>query len=393
MFRAFVGVLLTVATIARAQSTVTAKEAFLVQPDAGVYGSYGFVAYPAEAKVLTLRVGGGAFSVVLGGTSAGAATLLTPETGDTLGGTPDLLIKTTGSSDWGAFHGLLQINPSTYGLSADDFGLAAQVTRESGGHLRLMSYSGGVKLSRVTSAATLSSSGVITVSAPTVSGFLGKWLLSPPGSDLIYEWTDGWDQVRFADYSAPNPAFGNPYPVSGVQRARLYWAGATTTYVVFVEGATISILQLATSAAVPMGTFSVQLPGGAPNCPACSLTDLAIAQEAFPGYPNGAIIGVYTNATRTTPALLALIDWADVATLLNLSTRAAAASPALLDPAPDGGGGGGGSGGLGGPGAPGGPYVSGSSSGCSSAGGAATPLIVAALVLGWALSRRSQSIR
>jgi uncharacterized protein (TIGR03382 family) len=141
-----------------------------------------------------------------------------------------------------------------------------------------------------------------------------------------------------------------------------------------------------------MGNFSVQLPGGAPNCPSCGLTDLAIAQEAFPGYPNGAIIGVYANASRTAPALLALIDWADVATLLNLSTRAQAASPALLDPPPDGGGGGGGSGGPG-PGSPGGPYVAGSSSGCSSAGGVAAPLILAALVLGWALSRRSQSVR
>ena len=119
-----------------------------------------------------------------------------------------------------------------------------------------------------------------------MSGFLGKWLLSPPGSDLIYEWTDGWGQVRFADDSAPNPAFDNPYPVSGVQRARLYWAGAATTYVVFVEGVTISILQLGTSAAVPMGNFSVQLPGGAPSCP--SVVPELRADRTCPGLPAAA---------------------------------------------------------------------------------------------------------
>src|SRR5215475_796601 len=102
--------------------------------------------------------------------------------------------------------------------------------------------------------------------------------------------------------------------------------------------------------------------------------DLAIAQEKFTGYANGAIIAVYANASRTTPALLALIDWSDVATLLNLTIQADTSSPASLDPRPDAGGGGGGNTGSGGLGAPIGPHVGGSSSGgCSSSGGAVPP--------------------
>ncbi|HEY1909108.1 MAG TPA: MYXO-CTERM sorting domain-containing protein [Myxococcaceae bacterium] len=393
MFRASVAILLTLAAGVRAQSTVTAKEAFLVQADAGVVGGYGFVAYPGQPKALTFKAGGPAYAVVLGGSSAGAVTPLMPDAGsNALGGTPDLLILATDSAYWGAFYQLLQVQPSTYALGPDNFGQAAHVTRDSGGRLRLMSYSAGVKLSRVTSAATLSSTGAITVAAPAVAGFLGKWLLSPPGSDLIYEWTDGWSQVRIADYSAVNPVFGNPYPVSGVQRARLYWAGGTTTYVVFTEGTTISIVQLGSSSVIPMGNFEVQLPGGAPSCPGCILTDLEIAQEGFPGYPDGAIIAVIAN--KSSAALLALVDWADVATLLNLGTRASTASAALLDPAAGGGGGGGGGGGPGGPVGAGGPYVGGSSSsGCSSSGGVMPPLQLAALLLGWALSRRSPSVR
>jgi uncharacterized protein (TIGR03382 family) len=394
MFRAFVGVLLSVASVARAQSTVTAKEAFLVQPDAGVVGGYGFVAYPGEAKALTFKAGGPAYAVALGGSGAGAATPLTPAAGsDPLGGTPDLLIHATDSADWGAFYQLLQVKPSTYALSPENFGQTAHLTRDSTGQLRLMTYSGGVRISRVTSAATLSSTGVISVSAPAVSGFLGKWLLSPPGSDLIYEWTEGWDQVRVTDYSVVSPAFGHPYPVSGVQRARLYWAGSTTTYVVTLEGTTITIIQLGSSGATSKGNFAVLLPGLAPSCPGCSLSDLEIAQEAFPGYPNGAIIGVYSNASKSTAAMLALLDWADVATLLNLQTRANVSSPAVLAPASGDGGGGGGGGGPGGPGGGQGPYVSGSSThGCSSSGGGVPPLLLAGLVLGWALSRRSQSV-
>jgi hypothetical protein len=391
MLRASLVLLLTVVSVARAQTTVTAREAFLVQPDAGVTGLYGFVSLPGEAKALTARAAGPVL-VVLGGTSAGATTPLTPESSSMLGNIPDQLIKTS-ASDWGASSGLLQINTSTYGLGTDDYGQAAQLTRDSGNHLRLVHYSSGVKSSRVTAAATLSTSNEISVIAPDVPGFLGKWLLSPPGSDLLYEWTETWDQVRIAKLADPTPAFGNPYSVSGVPRARLYWAGGATTYVVSVEGGTITVQQLGDSAAVSKGNFSVQLPGIPPSCPSCSLMDLAIAQEKFTGYPNGAIIAVYANASRTTPALLALIDWSDVATLLNLTIQADTSSPASLDPRPDAGGGGGGNTGSGGLGAPTGPHVGGSSSGgCSSSGGAVPPLLLVALVLGWALSRRSQSV-
>lgn len=395
MFRAVVGVLLTVASVARAQSSVMAKEAFLVQPDAGVVGGYGFVAYPGEAKALTYTAGGDAYSVVLGGSGAGATTPLTRGTGSSfLGGTPDLLIQGTDLAYWGAFYQLLEIEPPSYFLTGANFGQAAHVTRDSAGHLLLMAYGGGVKLWRVTAAATLSSSGIISVSAPDVPGFLGKWLLSPPGSGLIYEWTEHWDQVRVADYSVASPAFGNPYPMSGVQRARLYWAGGTTTYVVTLEGTTITIIELGSSGATSKGNFAVQLPGVPPSCPGCSLSDLEIAQEAFLGYPDGAIIGVYSNGSKSTAAMLALLDWADVATLLSLQTRANVSSPALLAPAPDGGGGGGGGGGPpGGPGGGLGSYVPGSTSGCASSEGAMPPLFLVGLVLGWALSRRSQSLR
>src|SRR5262249_50072479 len=100
MLRASLGILLIVSSVTRAQTTVTAREAFLVQPDAGVVGAYAFVAFPGEAKALTFRTGGPPFSVVLGGASAGTATPLTAESSSALNDTPAVLIKASDGSDW-----------------------------------------------------------------------------------------------------------------------------------------------------------------------------------------------------------------------------------------------------------------------------------------------------
>ena len=394
MIRTSVLLLLTVAMAARAQSSLAAKEAFSVDPSAGVYGVYGFTAFPGEAQALTFKTGGPAYAVKLGGTGAGGVTALSADPGSiSLGGTPDCLIAGPGSTYWGAFYRLLQVRSSDYGLGPTDYGQTGHLTRDSSGNLRLAYYNGSnqIALAKVTSAPGISTAGTITIGQPSAASFSGKWLQSPPGSNLMYEFTEAYDQVRIADYGMVNPQLGTPYATPGIQRARLYWAGGTTTYVVTVAGSGISIIELGSTTAIPKGSFTVQLPSSA-SCSGCTLSDLEIAQQAFPGYPSGAIIAVFSNknASSPPPALLALVDWSDIATLLSLSTRADVASPALLDT------GGSGSNPTGGP-PPSSPGIAVSaSSGCSSAGAGGPGLLLGGLLLGGILlrrSRRSQSRR
>ena len=117
----------------------------------------------------------------------------------------------------------------------------------------------------------------------------------------MYEFSEAYDRVRFVNYGATSAQFGGAFAVPGVARARLYWAGGATTYVVTLGGGGISIIELGPMGATPLGSFVVPLPSGV-SCSGCTLSDLEIAQEAFPGYPPGR--SSRSSPTRPPSALL-----------------------------------------------------------------------------------------